>query len=251
MRPLRPFASIIAACVLALSCATVVSAQDVPSYARPDAPQETIAGRILAVDGAFHLTLRDARGFVDEVQLRANTVIAPVGLALAPGMDVTIVGSNGGDVFVADEIDTPYSYDGEIPPPAYYGDGWWYPGFAYGYGPAFSLGFAFGSGYVYARPFHGHAYHGGSNGPVAPVYAGPALRHTLGAAPARARDFGAQRRVYGAPLGPSTRMDQVSPANVHRADPQVYTVAPAPAPHSAPAARGGDSSHAASSSSRH
>jgi hypothetical protein len=162
-------------------------------------------------------------------------------------MDVTIVGSNGGDVFIADEVDTPYSYDGDVPPPAYYGDGWWYPGFAYGYGPAFSLGFAFGSGYVYARPFHGHAYHGGTSGPVAPVYGGHGVRHALAAAPGTTAGTGAvaQRRSYGAPWPPSTHMDQVTPANAHHADPQVYTVAPAPAPRSAPASR------ESSSSSRH
>lgn len=50
-------------------------------------------------------------------------------------MSVTIIGYNAGSVFQANEIDTPYSYPGPPVVPVYYGPGWWYPGFAYGWGP--------------------------------------------------------------------------------------------------------------------
>jgi hypothetical protein len=222
---------------LGFAAFTGASAQDVPSYARPDAPQETISGRIIAVDGAFHISVRDVRGFVDSVDLRTSTVITPTGIALAPGMDVTIVGTNGGASFIADEIDTPYSYDGDAPAPVYYGDGWFYPGFAYGYGPAFSLGLGFGSPYLVPRPFGGHPWHGAPG-----TVPGHGMRHPLAIAPGAGAGV-EPRRTFGAVGGPPVRMDQVSTSGQHRAEPVVYTVAPAP--RSAPPA------HAEESSSRH
>jgi hypothetical protein len=146
---------------------------DVPSYARPaDATaDETIRGRIRSVDGAFTITVADDRGFVDTVQLHPGTIINPTGLSLSPGMSVTILGFNGGAVFNANEIDTPYTYDGPLPEPVYYGPGYWCPGFAYGYGPAFNLAIVFGGGGYgpwsyeqrpfYGRPWNGQTYFGG------------------------------------------------------------------------------------------
>ncbi len=115
------------------------SAQAVPSYGRPDtAPvQETVHGVIQSVDGAWHLTLRDDRGFVDSVDLRPGTILMPRGVRLVPGMEVTIVGYNGGSALVAFEIDTDDTADASADDVLYYGDGWWYPGYDYGYGPAF------------------------------------------------------------------------------------------------------------------
>ncbi len=223
--------AVVGALALGLAPGAGALAQDLPSYAQPNAPQETIAGRIIAVDGPFHISLRDVRGFVDSVDLRGNTVITPTGLVLAPGMDVTIVGSNGGASFIADEVDTQFSYDGDAPAPVYYGDGWYYPGFAYGYGPAFSLGLGFGS-YLVPRPFVGRPWHGGS----APA-PGHGLRRPLAAPPAGSVDA---RRSFGAVAGPPVRMDQVSSAAQHRAEPVVYTVAPAP--RAAAASRGAESS---------
>jgi hypothetical protein len=235
MRVARLAGAVVAALTLGLAPGTGALAQDVPSYAQPDAAQETIAGRIIAVDGPFHISLRDVRGFVDSVDLRANTVITPTGLVLAPGMDVTIVGSNGGASFIASEVDTQYAYDGDAPAPVYYGDGWYYPGFAYGYGPAFSLGFGFGS-YLVPRPFVGRPWHGGG----APLAPGHGLRRPLATVPAGNVDT---RRSFGAVAGPPVRVDQVSGVAQHRAEPVVYTVAPAPR---APAASRGPES-----SSRH
>jgi len=96
-----------------------VSAQDVPSYARPAyaSADETIHGRIRTVDGAFNISVSDDRGFIDSVQLHQGTIINPTGLTLSPGMSVTILGTNAGSAFNANEIDTPYTYDGPLPTP--------------------------------------------------------------------------------------------------------------------------------------
>jgi hypothetical protein len=140
-------------------------AQDVPSYARPavSSADETIHGRIRSVDGAFNLSVDDDRGFTDSVQLHEGTIINPTGLTLSEGMSVTILGVNAGDTFDANEIDTPYTYSGPLPTPVFYGDGYWCPGFAYGYGPSFSLAIVFGGGrpwYYEHRPFHGRPWNG-------------------------------------------------------------------------------------------
>jgi len=165
-----PIAALLAAALAAGGVALpgAAGAQNLPSYAQPD-PQsqnETITGSIESVLDGFHLTVRDDRGFVDQVQLQQGTIINPRGLTLAAGMTVTIVGRNAGSYFDAIEIETPYTYSGDVPPPAYYGPGWWYPGYAYGFGPAFCLGLAYGFGaaiIVVHRPFHGQPWdgHGG------------------------------------------------------------------------------------------
>jgi hypothetical protein len=165
------YAASLALAVLALGSPLASVAQDLPSYARPAAASadETVHGRIRSVDGAFRITVDDDRGFVDEVRLRPGTIINPTGLTLASGMSVTILGYNAGTDFDANEIDTPYTYDGPLPEPYYYGAGYWYPGFAYGYGPAFGLSLVFGSGYgawsfahrpFWGRPWNGHGYFG-------------------------------------------------------------------------------------------
>jgi hypothetical protein len=120
-----------------------------PSYARPD---DGIHGRIVSFDGAYSLQVRDDRGYVDNVQLRPGTVINPTGIRLAPGMAVTIHGTNGGSAFIANEIDTPYSNYGSVYGPfdvgpypvyAYPYPAYPYPVYAYPY-PAFSLGIQIG-----------------------------------------------------------------------------------------------------------
>jgi hypothetical protein len=158
--------------------AVAASAQDIPSYARPVyvSTDETVHGRIRSVDGAFNISVDDDRGFVDNVQLHQGTIINPTGLSLSPGMTVTILGVTAGSTFNANEIDTPYDYAGPLPTPVYYGAGYWCPGFAYGYGPSFSLAFVFGGGRsgffehrpFYGRPWNGHGYFGGyvGRGPV-------------------------------------------------------------------------------------
>jgi hypothetical protein len=143
----------------------VASAQAAPSYADPsyansDQSDETVHGTVYAIDGTFDIRVSDDRGFVDHVHLHQGTIINPTGLTLAPGMTVTILGYNAGSVLEANEIDTPYNYDGPAPVPVYYGPGWWYPGYAYGYGPSFSLALVFGGGgwYYAHQPWNGHWY---------------------------------------------------------------------------------------------
>lgn len=119
-----------------------------PSYARPD---DGIHGRIVSFDGAYNLQVRDDRGYVDNVQLRQGTVINPTGIRLAPGMTVTIHGTNGGPAFIASEIDTPYNVYGPIDVGPYYAYPYGYPVYpypvyAYPY-PAFGLGIHIGPGF--------------------------------------------------------------------------------------------------------
>ncbi|HMD01505.1 MAG TPA: hypothetical protein VKG44_00945, partial [Candidatus Baltobacteraceae bacterium] len=141
-----------------------VQAPQAPYYAPPPvyaSQDETIHGRIQSIEGTFNLTFADDRGFLDNVVLRQGTIINPTGLTLAPGMAATIIGFASGNAFNANEIDTPYTYSGPAPTPAYYGAGWWYPGYAYGYGPSFSLALFFGSGggwYVQPCAWGGRGY---------------------------------------------------------------------------------------------
>ncbi|HEY4441553.1 MAG TPA: hypothetical protein VGN14_13935 [Candidatus Elarobacter sp.] len=231
-----PLAIVLAAALAAGGGALprVAGAQDLPSYARPAPSQdETITGRIQSVDDAFHLTIRDDRGFVDNVQLRHGTIINPRGLTLEAGMSVTVIGHNAGQYFDATEIDTPYSYSGEAPSPTYYGPGWWYPGFDYGFGPAFGLGLGYGWGntvVIVQQPFQGHAWNGQPyrwrTAPVAGTQ--PNRRYPLGA--------GQQQRVLT--TAPATRYAQPPPqsqTNVYRTQP-AYRSAPGPAMRSVPAA---------------
>lgn len=149
------FLATVLACGLSQFMGPMQAAADAPSYATAE---QTIHGRIASIDGQFSITVRDDNGYLDNVGLHHGTIINPTGLTLTPGMSVTILGYNGGSVFVANEIDTPYTYAGPYPAPVYYGPGYWYPGFAYGYGPSFSL-FIVG-GHPVHHPFSPRAWGG-------------------------------------------------------------------------------------------
>lgn len=151
-------AALIASAVLIAPTAAVAQPAPPPSYARPSG-DNTIKGRITSIDGTFQISVRDDNGYIDTVALHQGTIINPTGLTLEPGMSVTIAGYNGGSRFNANEIDTPYNYAGPVPEPVFYGPGFIYPGYAYGYGPSFSLGFDFGGGSFYRRPFAPGAYY--------------------------------------------------------------------------------------------
>jgi len=101
MMRIKSFAPPLAAAALAIAGLvhpTNASAQDVPSYAQPGR-DESIQGRIASVNGTFNISVRDNRGFVDNVELHQGTIINPTGLTLAAGMSVTIIGvGNGGGV---------------------------------------------------------------------------------------------------------------------------------------------------------
>jgi hypothetical protein len=152
---------ILATSLAALMFATPIAAfsQDLPSYAQApqDAPgDQQLRGRITNFDGGYSLTVRDERGFIDNVSLHPGTIINPTGLTLAPGMVVSILGYNAGGDFAANEIDTPYSYDSGVP--YYSGHPWNY------YGSGISLGFFFGNvGWWHGNDFRGgFTYYGGA-----------------------------------------------------------------------------------------
>jgi hypothetical protein len=142
---------------LALAAATLLAfpagaqAQALPSYASgaPQSLDENIHGRIVAFDGAYALSVRDEKGYIDNIQLHQGTIINPTGLTLASGMTVSVLGYNAGSYFSANEIDTPYHFYGAVP--YYAGHPWNY------YGPSISLSFFFGS----PGWWHGNAFGGG------------------------------------------------------------------------------------------
>ena len=114
-------ARLIAACAItvlgAFGGGVAAQAQDVPSYAHPEAPpplpsyakhDEVLRGRISAINGKYNVSVRDDRGYVDNISLHDGTVINPRGFRLAPGVIVTVYGHTSGSTFNADEIDTPY-----------------------------------------------------------------------------------------------------------------------------------------------
>jgi hypothetical protein len=110
----------------------------VPSYARPPAhsDEETVRGRIASLNGKYDLVVNDDRGYIDNVRMHQGTIINPTGIGLRPGMSVTILGYNRGQVFEANQIDTPYSQV-EFGPPYPYP----YPPYVYGPYPYYPGGF--------------------------------------------------------------------------------------------------------------
>lgn len=104
----RLFIIAIAAVGVAMSSARG-AADTLPSYAIPSPPPgDIIKGQVRSFNGRFELVIWDFRGFFDRVELHQGTIIKPVGLQLATGMIVEIVGHPDGSVFDAVEIDTPY-----------------------------------------------------------------------------------------------------------------------------------------------
>ena len=107
-RTTRRFLTLLSAVALAGAIAPAAARAQVPSYARNGG--DTIRGTIASVDGKYDISVRDDRGYIDNVSLHDGTIINPTGLTLAPGELVTIEGRPAGATFVADEIDTPYTY---------------------------------------------------------------------------------------------------------------------------------------------
>jgi hypothetical protein len=137
MRSARIFAALLSLAAFSIPLTafaqeTPAAAAPAPSYARQAASgEETIRGRIDRFDGKYGLQVRDDRGFIDNVEMRQGTIINPTGLQLQPGMAVTILGFNRGQVFAANEIDTPYVSYGFVPV-AYP-----YYSFGFGFGPVY------------------------------------------------------------------------------------------------------------------
>lgn len=136
----------------ALITPAIAFAQEAPSYADGGANQQ-IHGTIYSINGTWNISVADANGYKDSVELQQGTIINPTGLTLEPGMNVTIDGFPNGSTFDAIEIDTPYQYQGPPPVAVYYGPGAWYPGYAFGYGPSFSLSFNLGNDRFQQRSF--------------------------------------------------------------------------------------------------
>ncbi|MGP6157261.1 MAG: hypothetical protein ACLPYS_07100 [Vulcanimicrobiaceae bacterium] len=145
-RILAPLAAS-ALAVVALVAPLAAPAQSMPSYARPADMQ--VRGRVTGFDGHFNLSVRDERGYVDNVRIHPGTIINPTGIMLAPGMIVSLFGNNAGSFFGANEVDTPYAFYGGVP--YYYGHPWYYSG------PSVDLGFYFGN----PGWWHGGYYRGG------------------------------------------------------------------------------------------
>ncbi|HYZ17473.1 MAG TPA: hypothetical protein VE591_13775 [Candidatus Acidoferrum sp.] len=127
--------------VAALAVPFAAQAAETPSFASTSA-EETVEGLISSINGKYGLTVRDNRGFIDNVTLHDGTIINPTGLQLQPGMHVTILGHADQATFAANEIDTPVQYVAAAYPYAY---------------PTFGFGFGFGFGDRFEHfHFHGH-----------------------------------------------------------------------------------------------
>jgi hypothetical protein len=131
------------ALILSLLCPHTVLAQQpeqpLPSYAKPGyaASEQTIKGRVTIVNGTY-MEIADTNGYYDRVQLHQGTIINPTGIRLEPGMTVTILGHTSGNMFLANEIDTPYQNSSAYAP-------YPYPYYPYPYyGPPVFFGFGFG-----------------------------------------------------------------------------------------------------------
>ena len=135
---------LVTAALAAISLPAAAQAS-LPSYAT-GSTDETVRGTIASVNGPKAITVRDDRGFIDNVTLHQGTIINPTGLTLAPGQKVTILGHADGAAFSANQIDTPYQTYGV----GYYGYGYpYYGGFGYAYRPYpiyGGVGFGFGRG---------------------------------------------------------------------------------------------------------
>ena len=78
----------------ALITPAIASAQYDPSYTTNDQGDQNqqIQGTVSAINGTWNITVADANGYSDSIELRQGTVINPTGLTLEPGMNVTIDG---------------------------------------------------------------------------------------------------------------------------------------------------------------
>ncbi len=149
-----------AVAVAALITPAIAAAQEAP-----DAGAAQIQGTISSINGTWNLTVADSNGYSDSIELHQGTIINPTGLTLEPGMSVTIQGYPDGGNLDAMEIDAPYQYAGPAPTAVYYGPGAWYPGYASGWGPSFSLVFDLNSRRYEQRAF---SFGGQVRHPVAP-----------------------------------------------------------------------------------
>jgi invasion protein IalB len=67
----------------------------------------TIQGVVSSIDGKWNLTVQQDSGFIQNVALERGTVIAPTGMRLATGMQITVVGYEDGPYIDAVRIAGP------------------------------------------------------------------------------------------------------------------------------------------------
>ena len=221
--------------VTAALAAAVLGAGVLPAIASAQAlPAGEIQGTIASINDTFNISVSDNNGGIDNVELHQGTIINPTGLTLEPGMGVTIVGYADGSQFDANEIDTPYSYNGAAPSPVYYGPGFWYPGFAYGYGPSYSLGF--GNGPILVRqPWAGRWY---AHTPIprtayrAPIFVQPRAEMVRRPEPQMVY----RPQAPAAPVARPAYVPQARPQYVPQARPQAPASRPAYVPQARPPA---------------
>lgn len=91
-----------------------------------------LRGTIAAVDGKTDLRVLTTSGANVAVSLHRGTIIAPLGLTLRPGMNVSLSGSSDGSRFDATEIDAPYHIVAAPSVPFDYGNNFATPSFALG-----------------------------------------------------------------------------------------------------------------------
>ena len=224
----------VAVAAAALITPAIASAQDIPAYASAGTGQQ-IQGTISAINGEWNITIADSSGYNDSVALHQGTIINPTGLTLEPGMNVTVDGYADGSNFDANEIDTPYQYEGPPPVAVYYGPGSWYPGYAYGWGPSFSLFFDSGSNRFEQRSFnyggevrhamappsgwqdrpHGYVGNAGnaavtSHPQTHPYYGPPQQMHAFVAPPQRTRAYAGSPQQTRSYVGPPQQMRTVA-----------------------------------------
>jgi hypothetical protein len=140
----------------ALACATLLAAP-LAATAQPF-PDEHVQGVVQNFDGQERLSLRDDRGFVDDVALGDQTRITPEGTRLTVGMRVAITGYNGGKWFDATKIEVLAS--GPAAPPSdtpSYGHDEGAPSYPYPYPQAYAYPYPVYA-YPYPYPVYGYPY---------------------------------------------------------------------------------------------
>ncbi len=168
-----------------LTCSLAAGLAAVPLASRAQTPSyathaETIRGTIVSVPHLNHIYVADDRGFTDDVTLRSGADVFSNGVPLQAGERVTIVGSNGGQTFLASRIATDgradYGYSAQYTAPAatayypvaavpvYYPAPVYYPVPYYGYGYGYGISIGIGFGYRGFGSFGYGGYHGGYGG---------------------------------------------------------------------------------------
>jgi hypothetical protein len=147
---------------LALAALTCAATLTVPlsATAQPFS-DEHVQGTVQTFDGQERLTLRDDRGFLDEVSLGDQTRITPAGTHLTSGMRIAITGYNGGkwlDATAIEVLGGEPSSENDTPSYATRADG--APSYVYPYPPAYAYAAPYPVYYPYPVYGYGYPYYG-------------------------------------------------------------------------------------------